>query len=273
MVISPTPNPALLCSPTHQTFEEALARAHQSGDAACISFVANWAAIYYGSRAELERAAQVALEAVEMARSIGDRHQETTALDGLGLTYSQLGLYDMAKETLHTAMKRHEALGNRSQYAFAGLHLGHVLLRLGEATGAKALLERLETEVVAGERLSHATCSLYLAYTAEEMGDGETAVRRAQAGHDLLSQIGVKGLEMECEAILARRALAQGRLDEAASSNVRAVIEFSYQALMEYAERISNSEWRKAFLENCPEHGILIQRWHDLHAKLAFPNT
>jgi hypothetical protein len=141
---------------------------------------------------------------------------------------------------------------------------------------------------------------------AEKMGDRGSAVQRAQAGRDLFSQIGVKGPEMECAALLARCALAEGRLDEAESLVVqiwtylqkygaaymwlpflacltcadlfqavgdadksRAVIEFGYQVLMERAERISNGEWRKSFLENIPEHGVLIQRWHDLHAMLG----
>jgi tetratricopeptide (TPR) repeat protein len=287
-----------------QSFEEALARVHESGDAASISIVGHWATEHFASSGEWERAAQVSIEAVNMARSAADRHLEATALGGLGRAYIQLGLYDAAMETSQSAMKLHEMLGNRFQYAYAVLFLGMVHFRLGESAAAKAMLERQETEVVASEPFWHAVCSFILALIAEQMGDWETAAQRTRRARDLYSQIGAKARATQCEGLFARIALAEGRLDEAESAASRiwayvqtygtagmglpflaclicaevfqavgdtdksqAVLDFGQRTLMAQADQINNPQWRKSFLENIPEHGILIQRWHDLHAK------
>jgi predicted ATPase len=287
-----------------QTFEAALARAYESGDAVCISFVAHRASTHYIACGELERATQVASEAVEMARQVGNRHLEANALHALGRAYQHLTLFDRAKGTLEAAMKLHQALGNRVLYAYAVLNLASVLSGLGEPAVAKTTVEGLENEIVASERFWHAACSLALALIAEQMGDWSTAAPRAQAARALFSQIGSQGYATQCEALLARYALAEDRLDEAERSaahqwaylqthgtidmgvpflvcltcadvfqalgdtdKARAVIEFGYQTLMKYTDRISNIEWRATFLKNLPEHGILIQRWQDLHAK------
>ncbi|HEX9869732.1 MAG TPA: AAA family ATPase, partial [Candidatus Tectomicrobia bacterium] len=175
-----------------QSFEEALAHVHESGDAASISIVAHWATEHFASSGEWERAAQVSIEAVNMARSAADRHLEATALAGLGRAYIQLGLYDAAMETSQSAMKLHEMLGNRFQYAYAVLFLGMVHFRLGESAVAKAMLERQETEVVASEQFWHAVCSFILALIGEQMGDWETAAQRTRRARDLYSQIGAK---------------------------------------------------------------------------------
>jgi len=38
-------------------------------------------------------------------------------------------------------------------------------------------------------------------------------------------------------------------------------VEAGYRELTARAEKISNAEWRKSFLENVPEHRTIVEMW------------
>jgi hypothetical protein len=50
-------------------------------------------------------------------------------------------------------------------------------------------------------------------------------------------------------------------IDVPGISSVREVIEAGYSNLMERAEKISNPDWHKSFLENAVENGEILERW------------
>jgi hypothetical protein len=54
-------------------------------------------------------------------------------------------------------------------------------------------------------------------------------------------------------------------IDVPGVSSVREVIEAGYSNLIENAGKISNTEWRRSFLENVAENRVLIERWKELH--------
>jgi hypothetical protein len=46
--------------------------------------------------------------------------------------------------------------------------------------------------------------------------------------------------------------------------NELAILEAGYKFLMERAEKITNPEWKKSYLENFPEHREIVAKWQAL---------
>ena len=44
----------------------------------------------------------------------------------------------------------------------------------------------------------------------------------------------------------------------------RAAVEAGHRELMARAEKISDSEWRRAFLNDVPEHRAIVEMWEKL---------
>lgn len=45
----------------------------------------------------------------------------------------------------------------------------------------------------------------------------------------------------------------------------RAIIEAGYRDVIARADKISNAEWRRSFLENVPENRALLARWREFN--------
>jgi hypothetical protein len=89
-------------------------------------------------------------------------------------------------------------------------------------------------------------------------GNVPVAERLANEVWDHLRQSGASGLEFP---LLAYESCA--RVFEATGnrSAYRDVVEAAHHELLERAERISDAEWRNAFLHNVPEHRALVEMW------------
>jgi tetratricopeptide (TPR) repeat protein len=249
-------------------------------------------------------------EQIRMSRELGNRMQEIIALSNIGESYSQLGLYELARTSLEQAKASAEAIGARRFRALAVWNLGSVYLQMSHIRRAEALLnEALEELRATGDRYGEGGVQLLIALVLEQLGDLSGAQRRYVLAREELEEMGIAARVAEATAGLARCALAQGRLDEA-KQHVQLVAQFlnqdgaaaenpfpSYQTCVEVylalgeqelaremarlanrellarADRISNPEWRRSFLENVPENSAIVELEQRLNLQLPSITT
>jgi tetratricopeptide (TPR) repeat protein len=225
-------------------------------------------------------------------------------LGNLGFAYASLGLYSLARSTLEQALRAEEEVGNRRARAYELQNLGEVYWRTGDHRTARRVLEESIGELAAtGDRWGRALSLVYLALVLEHSGDLAGAASRYSEARDIFTAMGARALVNDALVGLARCALAQGRFDEACaqatdlwqyltehgssgldkailayqtcadifdalgeSERSRAAVEAGYRELMERADKISNPEWRRCFLENVSEHRAIVEMWQRVNA-------
>jgi tetratricopeptide (TPR) repeat protein len=155
-----------------------------------------------------------------------------------------------------------------------------------------------------GDAYGQAACLAYLGFMREEAEDWDAAAEYLAQARAGFARIGVDSDRIEAQAAAARCALAQGRREEAhrlalevwddvcehgiaaldspsrvclhlaavlavtglPDSHVspHQVLEAGYRALMELADKLSNPEWRRSFLENVAENRAIVAWWQRL---------
>jgi predicted ATPase len=285
------------------TAEVALERAKQSGDDTVLAGVLSGIAIVYDEASDPQKAVDLNTQALALARQTAARALEARILVVLGNTYRGLGLYSLAQATLEQALEANAAIGARRERAYVLDNLGLVHIAQFNPTYAKPLLEEALAESVAiGDEYLQATCYRTLGYIAEQSGHIQLATQHFDQSRNHFEASNLFRLAMEPIAGLARLALAQGDLEtslgyadqlwqylnqhgmnslvleahlacadvfEAAGNLEDAirVIDSSYRELIDRAYRISNPEWRTAFLENVPENKQMLQYWQRIHTR------
>ena len=149
-----------------------------------------------------------------------------------------------------------------------------------------------------GDAYGQAACLAYLGFIREEAEDWDAAAEYLAQARAGFARIGVDSDRIEAQAAAARCALAQGRREEAhrlalevwddvcehgiaaldspsrVCLHLAAVLavtglpdshvsphqvrEAGYRALMELADKLSNPEWRRSFLENVPANRAIV---------------
>lgn len=279
--------------------ENALALARDARDNTALASTLGNIALHYGEAGDVGRSALLNIESADAARRAGDRSLEGYALVRLGFNYAVLGLYRLARPTTEQALRLAEAVGDRRPRAYCLQNLGWVYLRSGDGRTARRLEEDALRELTAvGDAYGRAASLTYLGYIDEQAQDYVGAARRFAEARQEYERIGVRGSAEDGIAGIARCALMQGQLDVArehanevwtylsghgiegieqptlcyltcadifdalgAVDESRAAVEQGYQELMTRAEKISDAEWRKSFLENVPEHRTMIEMW------------
>ena len=260
--------------------------------------------MFYVEAGDLARAAQLHQEQVAIDRRLGDRGSEANALLNLGYDYALLGLYSSARAALEQALHMLQAIGARRESAYALLNLGLAYWRGGDTHAAREVLARARSDLEAtGDTFGRAAGLSYAALVLERSGELAEAQRHFDQARDMFDAMGVSGYAADARAGLARCALAQGQWDEALrranevwaylqqhnsqgmefpirayltcaemfesldeSDRSRAAVEEGYRDLIQRAQKISNFEWGKSFLENVPEHRALLERWDRIAA-------
>jgi tetratricopeptide (TPR) repeat protein len=256
-------------------------------------------AVFYSEGGDIARATQLYIQLVETTHRLGERFGEAIALSNLGYNYVLLGLYAPALKALNDSMQLAESIGARHQSAFTRLNLGLALLRHGSVEKARGELENAITEVeTMGDNFGLAAGCTYLGLTLEATGDPGSAHQFYKNAERIFIESGVRGYANDARIGLARCLLSLGQLDEANQLANRAwaelkahgakgtefpillyescadifkemgevektnqAIKAGYTELMERANKISNPNWRKSYLENVPEHKAVIESW------------
>ena len=267
-------------------------------DEATAARIMNNVAVYFVESGDLAKAAQLHGEQAAINHRLKDRASEANALSNLGYDYTLLGLYDSARGAQEQALHMDQAIGARREAAYAMLNLGLVCWRLGDDGEAHDVIEQAEGSLAdLGDAFGQAAGLSYRALVFEQVGDAASAQDSFQRARDAFAGIGVHAYAHDAAAGLARCALAQGDRDAARrhsdtvwahlrehgsrgmefpirayltcadvfewlgeADRSRAAVEEGYHDLIQRAQKISNIEWGRSFLENVPEHRAIIER-------------
>ncbi len=221
----------------------------------------------------------------------------------LGFVYAQLGLYGKARETLEAGLKLANLMGIGRHQAYQQLNLGFVCWRIGDLETAIQMEEAALKEYSAtGEAFGQAACWTYLGYIYERFGNLSAAERCLAEASALYGGLGAVPDKIEAQATQARVWMAQGRREDAQQLiadvwrylceqgtegfsmpsqvyvcmadilgqvevpgiSLPAVLEAGYHELMLRAEKISDPDWRRSFLEHVPENQAISTQWRQL---------
>lgn len=115
------------------------------------------------------------------------------------------------------------------------------------------------------ERVYYAAdASAGLARCRQAQRQQEAAWQEAQYVWDYTEHRGEKGMEFPILAYITCADIFESHGD---GEKALTAIQVGYRVLMERADKISDPDWRKSFLENVPEHLALIEMWEGLSRK------
>jgi tetratricopeptide (TPR) repeat protein len=246
----------------------------------------------YYQLVDISRGVRLIEESIEILDRLGEHNNKAISMINLGYIYTQSGYYDRGEYSFKRSLELAEALENPRLIAYNQLNLGLTYFRLGKYEKGRNYLER--TLVACRnihDTFALAACQSYLGLTFEGSGDYELAESRFCEAWESFNQIGAPGYAMDALSGMARCALETGRLEQAGKHSLeicsyldengsqgmefpilayltcarifeqtgdderrRQSIEKGYQQLMERAEKISDPEWKKTYLEQVSEH-------------------
>lgn len=279
--------------------QKALVCAQASGDQEGLAETLGYVGGHYWESGNFAQAREFWTRSTELYRALGLRWRESVFQAGYGHVYMIWGLYGLARPALEQGVQLSEATGSRPTHAYCLANLGLTYSRLGDQDTARRLEEQALAEMVIVEDIAGgAGCYLYLGYILEQMHDYAESATHFTNAHTELEKIGAMGFMIDAVAGTARCALAQNNLNESGqhamqvwnhlhehgaqgvempvlayltcaqvfdaqgdAEKSRAAIEAGYRELMARADKISDPEWRKSFLENVAEHRAIVRLW------------
>ncbi|MGB8646992.1 MAG: adenylate/guanylate cyclase domain-containing protein [Anaerolineae bacterium] len=249
-------------------FSESAEIAHRVGDRAQeAQAVANLGVEY--DVLGLHKLARPTLErALALREFLGDRRGRAYDLLNLGDLYRRMGDPRGARRLEEQALAEAAAIGDGLLRAVCLLDLGSVDEQVGDCPGAARYWTEARTEcdrIGMSARAMEAASGLARCALAE--GRLEEAYRLAVEVWEYLCEHGTEGMDVPTRVYVAVADIVDavetsGRSERASVEpqlSRRTVVEAGYRELMARAQRISDPEWRQAFLENFQEHRTLIE--------------
>jgi eukaryotic-like serine/threonine-protein kinase len=164
-----------------------------------------------------------------------------------------------ARQLLEGALEGLKPFRDPQGMNFIQNELGHVLLAIGDSSGASLLFNEAR-QAVLDKGLLPLVCESVagLAASALAQGQYEDARTHVTEAWDYLKVHGGAAMENPSAAygICAEVFEALGEQE-----NARLALEAGHQALVEKADTINIPEWRQSFLENVPENRALLEMW------------
>ena len=279
--------------------EEALELAQQIDDDETLARVVTNVAVHYSEVGDLSRAQELIQEQIITAHRLGWYSGEAVGNINLGYGYAQLGEYAAALTALEESLHLCQAIGARQYQAYAQLNLGLVHWRMGNhALSAEVLEPALQTLSSVGDQFGRAVGLIYLALNQETCQEFTRAMQNYAAAREGLEALAMPALENDTVAGLARCALVLDQPELARQHTnelwaylletrgegmefpilayltcgdvfallqngpqAQAALRAGCQELMSRAGRISDPGWRRAYLQNVPEHAEIAARW------------
>ncbi|MGB2896708.1 MAG: adenylate/guanylate cyclase domain-containing protein [Anaerolineales bacterium] len=254
--------------------------------------------VYYTGCGDIGKAAELCQRQIELTRHMGNKFGEALGLGNLGYNYLQLGLFAEGREALEQASQITGELEVRRNHAYNMLNLGLAHWRAGDPiTGRKCIEEHACSEFIATQdRFGLGASSFYLGLCLEASGDHDGALKAHHSAREAFTEINIPGLAMDALTGQARCAMEQGKIDQACmyadelwaflrkegphgmefplmaylacgqvfetcgkDRDAKAALKMGYDELMTRAEKISERSWRSSYLENIPEHHLLLE--------------
>jgi tetratricopeptide (TPR) repeat protein len=251
---------------------------------------------YYLAAGDLARGVELLQQQVEISRRQGHIPGEANGLTNLGYHYLSLGLFEEGQSVLQEAIALSEQAGARRAAAYCKLNLGLACWRLGQLERAGAVLEDAQQDfTIINDAAALAFGKGYQGLVFEQAGKPEQAKATYTQALEAFSRYGLNAQAAEAQAGLARVALGEQDLPQAVAHAARVLpflenkhgqgMELPFLAyltcvevyqktgdnatagrllqdctaeLLERAERISHSDWRRSFLECIPEHRRIL---------------
>jgi tetratricopeptide (TPR) repeat protein len=277
---------------------EALREAERLADAATPrtrAFLSDMRAQLAGAFGDLGERREAYEAAVALYLEAGDIRRAAGAEANLADVYNRVGAFEQAEAALRQAIEGGRRVNNRVTQGYALLNLGYALLMEGKAQEAQGALQDAlsiagttrDVRLGVAARMYVSMCRLKaaspvevaqeaekLAIEAEAVGEPGIAVmshtvaasaRLAVGDHEGALSVstgamarldelgGIEEGEAELFVIHARALEAAGRHREA-----RSVIARGRARIAQIADRISDPEWRRRFLEDVPAHRLLM---------------
>jgi tetratricopeptide (TPR) repeat protein len=264
----------------------------------------NNVAVYYSESGDISSAVHLLTQQVGLNQRLGSKMLEIVASTNLGYNYVLLGQFDKGQEILQDAVSLSQDIGAKRWSGFSKLNLGLAYYRNGNNQQALKTLKQGHEELIKiGELFGEGSGHTYLGLVYEQTGDFESASRHYDESCKKFNEMQMVGYAMDAEAGLARSLLAKGETElaklhndavftsleedsggtmeflimailgchaifEALDSGEKAKqsVELGYQALMQNADKISDEEWRKGYLQNIPEHKRMIKLWEQQYS-------
>lgn len=278
------------------TAAEALAKAQELGDERVLVRNLNNVANYHMVVGDHGQAADLLSQHVAISRRVGDPYGEAMGLLNLAYNYLLLGLYEPARDAAEQSLQLTESIGARRLSAYNRLNLCLAHTRLGMPSVAQQLLEAASPTLLQVEdTYGQAMCCTYLGFAFETAGQPTSAASAFAEAREKLDTTGAAGYAADALAGLCRSAMAQGDLGQAEQCALdlwsylaqhgagglefpvlayltcarafealgdagkrQAAVEAGRKELMARAGRISDPDWRRAFLENVVEHRTIV---------------
>jgi DNA-binding SARP family transcriptional activator len=276
--------------------EAALSTAEALGDEDLLSRTLNNLANCAMQVGDYSRAAELLARQVAIGRSLGDLTLEAFGLLNLAYNQLQVGAWTLAAETARQSLALSKSLGALRLQAYNHLHLCLAHFRLGDLDQAQEDLEAAwpllaEVDDNFGSAVSHS----YLGLVLEADGMVRLAAAAFDRARQQLEAMGAAAPAADALAGLIRCALAAADVTQAArlaprlwhyldvhsadglefpmwafltcahafatmgdASKADLIAERGCQELRKRAERIADSEWRRAYLEELVEHKSLM---------------
>lgn len=232
-------------------------------------------------------------------RDIGDRSSEARALGHLGKNAALHGLYDQARARFEQALEIHRVVDAQQGELWVRSEYGFLLIELGDyEQAASHFKQSLHTSQELGIRSMEGQAWRGLAQIHLDLGDLDEAAVAFQKALEVRLDLGEQNLAAETKSYLALVALGRGDRAQAkvyadqvlvylegqslegvqdvfraylncyrvlrALDDPRApdLLAETYAVLQEQACKISDSDSRRAFLENVAVHREILRLWH-----------
>lgn len=252
----------------------------------------------YHALGDYARAIACCEEALELVRIVGNRAIEANVVNNLGAMYHALGYLDEAESYHATALRQAQLLNSKLVESMANGNLSLVLQDKGEfekaelySRSAQQIDQEINDKHGEGYSLTSLAYALAsqarfqeaeeahnkafnlrqtlgldaltidnlagLAFITLKQGHDEKAQHYAEQVMQWIEQHGVDGIEYPIRAYLTVSTVfdSAGKKEEA-----RAILEEAHTYLLEKAEKISDLDARRSFLENVPLHKELMVR-------------
>jgi tetratricopeptide (TPR) repeat protein len=279
--------------------KKALKFSHELNDDETRARVLTNVAILYTETGDIATAARLLEEQVQITRRIGNKAGEAIGLGNLGYDYVQLGLYDKGREALEHSIALAESIGLQLESAYQKLNLSLALLWSGAPDRCKSLLESTIPDLEEiGDLFGTGAGFNYLGLCLENSGDLEAAMEAYTESDRLFSEIGANSYALDPTGGLVRCLVNLNREEQARAiidriwlniegqhcagmefpmlayltcaeyylslndlDSAARVLRSGYKELIKRANQISDTDWRRSYLENVAAHHRLIKLW------------
>jgi tetratricopeptide (TPR) repeat protein len=259
---------------------------------------------FYGETGDLSRAVEMLQHQLEITKQTSSLRGRAAGLGNLGFNYVLLGMYPEGISSVEQAMKISLQIGYLAQVIHNRWNLSLANLRMGNPEAAVQSLKEVDLDVV-GRGFLETYHLFYSGLAREGVGDHKKAKANFEKSYEAFLNMDFKANASDSLAGISRCSLNLVQLDEAMQSaeelwsylkkngssgmelpilsyltcadvfrevedteKSAAATHEGYEVLMEMANKISDPDMRRSFLENVPEHRTMVEMWDRMGGEL-----